>query len=410
MKSLKQENFHNFLIYIYIVTLPLSGTMFTLVEINLGLLGGFSVIDLFRVLLIYHLNKIIVNKSDNKKDYQIIMVRQIIIIIVFIYVIKNIDLYNFSFIGFIKSSFKYFTLLYPLFLLIKKRSGLYFTKQQINFAVILSSVMVLSSIVFYEEILNLNGVNINDMSSKSLLIRQGGFFAFGDMNSLSAYQVTITAFYLCLFYLKFTNIKMVLISTLITIITITYTVSRGSMLSLTIIYLVFFLKDKMLIKKIQIIIVIGLLFLSLFIVFPYRFDAIKYRLFVDDVTERDLDYKGGEGRLYSYIYFYKEIVKDPKILILGSWSQDSMIRFGRQTVHNEFLKITLEGGIVMFSLFIMTMRRIYIILKRFRCSILMIPMLIASLTLPQSGVLIFIPILVLIIESNYNNVLEKKNY
>ena len=378
-------NLINLLTLIYIATMPISSVVFDVFAIQLPVFGTFSIIDTVRLLLIVLLILIPKRVSESYEPLshdKWIKYFMFFLIILFMYVIgkNNLILAN-DIQGFLKGVIKNSLFLTPAFLILYKRVFLSINYSSLNTAVLASSILLFLTVIFSNFFGSISGLEHQvSIAETGVIERHTGNFVFGDINSMAAFQVMIMGFFLCMYRLERTTTLYVSIVTLIAVITVLLVISRGAMISIVLVFTIYFFQN---IKKRSTYKSVLLIFATLvvtFLLYSDYYDAAVYRLVESGVTQKDLDVDQ-RGRLASYIFFINNIGNNPEVLLYGD--TDNRLRFGRQTVHNAYLRMILIGGIVPFIIFLYYNLKLGWLLSRNEGLIIFIPLIIGMMTLPD---------------------------
>lgn len=370
----------NILVYIYIATLPVSDVLWNFIAVDFTLtgIGTISVIDVMRLALLFALFSLPAVKKS--KESFLLYYLVLFVFLLFIYfrfqllITDQAGLFDFF-----KFLFKHFIRYLPLVMILKIMPSSKFQIRSLKNTVLTSSIIIFISVVFRSYFESILGISYQLYEISEIGIqRQVGFFAFGGANAMAACQVIIVSFFIYI-SIKENNPKSIylLISFSIAVLTVALVASRGSLFALSIVTLFAIFYHRARFKNL-----FGYLFALSFVLFillsvkPDLFEAVVFRLIESETADRDIDFASGEGRLFSYYYYYQFLLNHRGILLFGDIEQS--FKLGTQTIHNGYLQMVQYGGIIAFVIFFLLNYKLVLQMLRHKSFIIYVPYFITT--------------------------------
>lgn len=318
-------------------------------------LGFIDLVEINAILMIIIVQKNFkkTKSNINLRKYQKAAIFYILICILFeiFYAIKLplvVSRYEADYFGIIRRSLRNIMYIYAFVTLIKRMNNKTIIKildnSFVTFAIIFSvSTMITKS-------LYLAGIEIGIGAAfgagSDLVVRTVGFFGAGDENVLASLLAMLFGYFLANIEKKRSK-KSYYIAMALIVFGIINTGSRGGLIGLVIIILLFLAKNRTRVWNAKILI---LLITSL--VLFYFGDMLINRLLLRtaDLYGENPQYYGLYGRIFKWEAYMVDIIKHPSYLIAGDYlARPSWFRF---SPHNVFILVLYYGGLLFFIPFV----------------------------------------------------------
>jgi len=335
--------------------IPIGGLISTEANI-LGILGIDEIINLSA------LTVIIIQKRKFKLEKN--HLNQLAISLILIYLVylnycnfKNsfVEIENVTYFVSIKRLIKSVVLYIPIIYLVQLLRLKHFRDAVIlgvKFSIVLLAITTIFS--SYIDSYNLSSITYLEKTEVGEIVRTSGIFSCGGINALGNFFVIAIGFFLSIVERE-KNLNKYIFFIAIAIIGVLFTGSRTAITGLTVISIIFIFRNykRSAGLKFFLLIVLGFLILEPFVV------SVLVRFY-----DSNKQIEGEEGsRLFKWVLYVNYIIENPRILL---WGIDHPFWY-RRGVHNFFLEIIFNSGLIIFTIFIYRyIRIIYTAIKRLK--------------------------------------------
>lgn len=381
----------NILIYLYLMLLPVSDRIFDLYS-TIEMRGkSLNFADIFYSVILVLL---IAGTRKSECPKRIIRYLNLLVIggMLLLLYPRVIDyvVYRESLMVVLFAGIKVFVRYMPLVLIIHRYLN-ELSPRAVVAALTFSSMILALTSIFNDYLMSKFG--IERLSAMEIYttgtIRATGFISIGDGNSQAIFSTFVLALVLINFVHNKTGGVWVIIAFIASFFSVSLIASRGGFISL-IAVLVFTQWRKVALTKRQFWYVLVLV--VVIVVFTLRnqsmLETVRYRLFQSGVTQQDLNYKGGGGRLYGALAGIGYIFDNPNTFLVGDIARGFSIGVG-STVHNGIIKSVHYAGLLAL-LWVFGILINYFKVAKLHNVAIIIPFVISLFTLPDFILLLYL--------------------